>query len=189
MTKRPTDRQRQQTCSLPQAPPPSPAATKETPGSQESVVHQIIGNMLIGGVEVPLDKQGRFLDWTKRKGTKAPLLSSPYAYNHFALGSFKSQVFLNFAQLPDGRFIMDAEPTEGVRIHCEDLYNVHRAEDIREASYHLIERLLLVVDHNQDAHDADPFYFMRAIGQATGLYPEYAMMTDRELRYGKTNHD
>ena len=75
-----------------------------------SKTYQIGGNVMINGVLVPLIHMGwKYLDWRRVKGTKAPLLTSPYGEGHFVLGGSEEeeQVVLDYAELPDGTFVVD----------------------------------------------------------------------------------
>ena len=88
--------------------------------------YPISGNHLIAGTLVPLMAGGwKYLDWRKIKGSKAPLLHLPYGEAHFKIGGGEgAHVGLDYAELPDGNFVIDMIAPESMGFHCEDIYSV-----------------------------------------------------------------
>ena len=154
--------------------------------------YQIGGNVMMNGVKVPLILNGwKYLDWRRVKGTKAPLLTSPYGEGHFVLGGSEEeeQVVLDYAELPDGTFVVDMAAPPAMGFHCEDDYYVHDRDDLLAAVHYkltkIVDRLIeLGIKHDADRHGADAWYFQRAIGKEAKV-PAYVGMGDRELRFGR----
>ena len=105
---------------------------------------QIGGNTLTAGVKVPLLMNAwKYLDWRQVKGTKAAMLTSPYGEGHFVIGGDGvDQVVLDYAELPDGNFMVDMKAPDMFGFHCEDAYNVFERDDVMGAVHHKLTKIV-----------------------------------------------
>jgi hypothetical protein len=134
--------------------------------------------------------RGAVLDWRSIKGNKATLLEGPYPVGHFVIGSGPGeQVILDFAELPDGNFIVDMIPHQPIRFHCEDYYNAFDRADVTAVTHYKSEKIIRHLQEPGIVHDerlrrADQWYFKRAIIKAANLKP-YSELDDQRLRFGR----
>jgi len=66
------------------------------------------------------------------------MLTSPYGEDHFILGGTaeREQVVLDFAELPDGNFVIGMVAPKEMGFQCEDAYYVHDREDVLAAVHY-----------------------------------------------------
>lgn len=134
---------------------------------------------LINGIEVPKDQYGHYLAWTEvsldRK--QARDLTSPYGTLHFAVGNSEGDeecdgdftVFLDYAELPDGRIILHSVVnTESGSYIGDGSYLVVSREEAANAACIMCDDALEAVSANEVRHDGegwnqDPYYFYRSV--------------------------
>jgi hypothetical protein len=147
-------------------------------------------NQQIAGVLVPLMIGGwKYLDWRKKQGNTAPLLHSPYGESHFKIGGGEgANVVLDYAELPDGNFVIEMIAPESMKFHCEDSYSTFLRDDLMAAVHYKVTKIIDRLDevgikHDSDLHRVDAWYFMRAIGKEAKA-TVYLSMDDHTLRFG-----
>jgi hypothetical protein len=136
---------------------------------------------------LPVDDNGRYLDWRGVVNNEAPALSGPYGPAHFGVGSGLFLCLLDFAILPGNLVAFTAEANADM-LHSEDYYFVRPADEAMQSAFTLTERIMdalarLGCEHDQDFHGADPWYFFRALGRALDIKP-YMSMNEFQLRGG-----
>lgn len=145
---------------------------------------QVIEFVNFNGIGVPRCEDGRFYDWRGKDIDNPPQLHSPYGPLHFSVGSSRTVFYLNYAEMPDGQYIVEVVEPFPI-LHIEDVYNLRQKADIVETAYYLTCKILEVLEsvgeeHDMAWHGADAWYFMRAVAHEAG--------SDRfkleELRFG-----
>ena len=135
--------------------------------------YPIGGNVVINGVLVPLIHEGwKYLDWRRVKGTKAPLLTSPYGERHFVLGGEegRSKSCSTTRSCPTAASWSTWRPrrrwgsTARTTITCTIVTICSQPSTYKLTK--IVDRLVeLGIKHDADRHGADAWYFQRAIGK------------------------
>lgn len=125
------------------------------------VKKRIAGVVNVNGKGVPVDENGRYLEWRRFDGEYAGPLTSPYGPRHFVLGREDVHITLDFGRLPGGKFFITAEcePDE-LGLHPEDRTIVCDPADVAEASCHLVMHCIEVLDRLGVSCE-DPWDFVR----------------------------
>ena len=153
----------------------------------------------INGIRVPLDRDGEYLNWEEisQDSTEAERLTDPYGVLGYGIGGEAGDedggdftVWLDFAELPDGRIALDAcwNSESGGTIDGFAYEVVSRSEAASVAmgicDQALDACLNNEVEHDEEGHNADPYYFARAVAKHCGV-KGYAKMSNERLRRGK----
>lgn len=144
----------------------------------------------MNGIEVPLDSDGRYLDWNQSDGHEASYLTSPHGELTFLIGDRTSCFNLDFALLPDGRVALWCFFRSGDRPFDENgnqPYIVVEPEAAHATAQNFTHELLRVlarlgVLHDRKFFEQDPGYYSRAVAAATGVEP-YVGMHEMELMF------
>ena len=148
-----------------------------------------------GDVIVPEGDDHRYYDWQLSTPHHLVEMHSPFSKKGFLIGTSVVHFTLDFVVMPDGRALHEVKPYQGGRspdpwnfFHAEDMYNLHHADQAVEAAYYLVDKALgglreLGIEHDQDCHKADAWYFMRAVGYLIKIDP-FARMSKKQLRFG-----
>jgi len=152
-------------------------------------VTRIKGYVDLGGVALPFDRRGRLLDPKSVVGPYAEPATSPYGPRKFRVGTIIAKMVLDFIPLPDGRVVLTASEEPGpIGLPPDDWLAVPRLAAAGESAYRLTERCLdalrgLGMEHDERAHEADAWYFMRAVCKHTKV-KGYCDLSDHQLRFG-----
>jgi hypothetical protein len=162
----------------------------------------------IGGVKVPVDSDGHYLDWEDVReddGRKqARDLTSPYGSLQYAVGYGPDDEdedtsdwdqggdwmrCFDYAELPNGQIVLDATDNSDSGGYIEGAgYYIVSKEDAPAKAMELVDEALEVIGYNNREHDEagwnqDPYYFVRAVARACGVEP-YASASWDDLRRG-----
>jgi len=153
----------------------------------------------INGIKVPLDGSGEYLNWEEvsEDRTEARRLTDPYGVLQYGIGGEATNeeegdftVWLDFAELPDGRIALDAcwDSESGGTID-EFAYEVVSREEAAAAAMAMCGEALdacanAEVQHDKKGHNADAYHFARAVAKHCGV-KGYAQMPHGRLRRGK----
>lgn len=132
----------------------------------------------INGIQVPKDGSGEYLNWEEvsEDGAEARRLTDPYGVLMYGIGgesrgeeSGDFTVWLDFAELPDGRVVMDAcwDSESGGTID-EFGYKVVSREKATEAAVALCDRAIDACFGNGVDRGEDPYAFARAVAEHCG---------------------
>jgi hypothetical protein len=132
----------------------------------------------INGIEVPLDASGEYLNWEEvsEDRTEARRLTDPYGVLQYGIGGEAANedegdftVWLDFAELPDGRIALDAcwDSESGGTID-EFAYEVVSREEATAAAVALCDRALDACFNNGVDRGEDPYAFARAVAEHCG---------------------
>jgi len=139
---------------------------------------KIEGWETINGIRVPLDGKGEYLNWevVSQDGTEAQRLTDPYGVLMYGIGGESRDedggdytVWLDFAELPDGRIAMDAcwDSDSGGAIDGFD-YEVVGREEATGAAVAMCDRALDACFNNGVGRGEDPYAFARAVAEHCG---------------------
>lgn len=132
----------------------------------------------ISGTRVPKDGDGEYLNWEQvsQDGTEARRLTDPYGVLMYGIGGESRgddggdfTVWLDFAELPDGRIAMDAcwDSESGGTIDGF-AYEVVSREEATGAAVALCDRALDACFDNGVHRGEDPYAFARAVAEHCG---------------------
>ena len=140
---------------------------------------------------LPVDEEGHFLDRNDMVLPSVPwqhpcfpiqkplarTLTSPYGALHFAAGSEDDFYCFDYAELPDGRIVLESviNSETGSFIMGAD-YFVCKPEDAARTAGHMVDTALdwmysdpgCWVEHDKEGWNQDPFYFARAVANTVG---------------------
>lgn len=129
----------------------------------------------INGIKVPLDGSGEYLNWEEvsEGRTEARRLTDPYGVLQYRIGGEAEDgdftVFLDFAELPDGRIVLDAcWDSESAGTIDEFAYEVVNREEATEAAVALCDRAVEACFNNEVHAGEDPYTFARAVAEHCG---------------------
>jgi hypothetical protein len=150
----------------------------------------------VNGIEVPMDSSGQYLNWEEvsEDRTEAKRLTDPYGVLQYGVGGEAEDgdftVWLDFAELPDGRIVLDAcwDSESGGTIDSFR-YEVVSREEAAAAALAMCDEALDAcfnneVQHDEEGHNADAYHFARAVAKHCGV-KGYAKMPHDRLRRGK----
>lgn len=129
----------------------------------------------INGIEVPMDARGEYLDWRVilEGRREAQRLTDPYGVLQYGIGGEAEDgdftVWLDFAELPDGRIALDAcwDSTSASTID-EFAYEVVSREEATGAAVVLCDRAIDCCFNNEVHPGEDPYAFARAVANRCG---------------------
>jgi hypothetical protein len=132
----------------------------------------------INGIKVPLDASGEYLNWEEvsEDRTEAQRLTDPYGVLQYGIGGEAINegegdftVWLDFAELPDGKIAMDAcwDSESGGTID-EFAYEVVSREEATAAAVALCDRAIEACFNNEVHAGEDPYAFARAVAEHCG---------------------
>lgn len=132
----------------------------------------------INGIEVPMDSSGEYLDWEEvsEDRTEARRLTDPYGVLQYGIGGEATNedegdftVWLDFAELPDGRIALDAcWDSDSAGGLDEFAYEVVSREEATGAAVALCDRAIDCCFNNEVHAGADPYAFARAVAEHCG---------------------
>ena len=132
----------------------------------------------INGIRVPKDGSGEYLNWEQvsEDGTEARRLTDPYGVLMYGIGGESRgddggdfTVWLDFAELPDGRIAMDAcWDSDSAGTIDEFAYEVVSREEAAGAAVALCDRALDACFNNGVERGEDPYAFARAVAEHCG---------------------
>jgi hypothetical protein len=139
----------------------------------------------IGGIKVPLDGSGEYLNWEEISGdrTEAQRLTDPYGVLRYSVGGEARgedggdfTVFFDFAELPDGRIVLDATwDSESGGAIGQFAYEVVSREEATAAALTMCDSALDSCGSNGVDDGEDPYAFARAVAEhCGGTLPESA---------------
>lgn len=132
----------------------------------------------INGIRVPKDQHGEYLNWegVSEDGTEARRLTDPYGVLMYGIGGEGRgedggdfTVWLDFAELPDGRIALDAcwDSESGGTID-EFAYEVVTRDGATAAAVALCDNALDACFNNEVERGEDPYAFARAVAEHCG---------------------
>jgi hypothetical protein len=132
----------------------------------------------INGIRVPKDGRGEYLNWEQvsEDGTEARRLTDPYGVLMYGIGGESRSedggdytVWLDFAELPDGRIALDAcwdsESGHGID---EFAYEVVSREEATAAAVAMCDNALDACFNNEVERGEDPYAFAREVAEHCG---------------------
>ena len=129
----------------------------------------------INGIEVPMDARGEYLDWqdVSEDRTEARRLTDPYGTMQHSIGGEGEDgdftVYLEYAELPDGRIVMDAcWDSDSAGTIDRFAYEVVSREEATGAAVTLCDRAIEACFNNEVHAGEDPYAFAHAVAEHCG---------------------
>lgn len=129
----------------------------------------------VNGIKVPLNARGEYLDWqtVSEDRTEASRLTDPYGVLQYGIGGEAEDgdftVWLDFAELPDGRIALDAcWDSDSAGTIDKFAYEVVSREEATGAAVALCDLAIEACFNNEVHAGEDPYDFARAVAEHCG---------------------
>lgn len=138
-----------------------------------------------GKLKYPVTEDGYYLDPATVRRNTALLLTSPWGAMNFVVGDGVNNIYLEYARLADGNYVLQAIPNVPyVGVPVRVVSDAEAPGAARLLVQEALDSLAAAgVAHDEELLEMDADHFFRAVSRDCGVRG-YASMTPEELRRG-----